>query len=80
MARSESPHRQIGRLIAGEAGDSEEEQRQPTQHGSEGQEPVNETHGTYLDALTGSTYSTLRDILFIVMHTDYYRLNSWRVL
>ena len=55
-AHSES-HRDMGRLAAEEEGDSEEEQRQMTQHSSDGQGPSNETHGTYLEALTGSTYS-----------------------
>jgi hypothetical protein len=52
-------HREMGRLAADEEGDSVEDQRQQTQHSLGGQGPTNETHGTYLEALTGSTYSAL---------------------
>ena len=78
-AHSES-HRDMGRLAAEEEGDSEEEQRQMTQHSSDGQGPSNETHGTYLEALTGSTYSTLLSTFFplffsslVALSTELYR-------
>ena len=71
----------MGRLAAEEEGDSEEEQRQMTQHSSDGQGPSNETHGTYLEALTGSTYSTLLSTFFplffsslVALNTELYRL------
>lgn len=51
--------REMGRLATEEEGDSEEEQRELTQRSSDGQGLANETHGTYLEALTGSTYSTV---------------------
>jgi hypothetical protein len=61
-------HREMGRLAAEEEGDSVEDQRQLTQHSSDGQGPTTETHGTYLEALTGSTYSTLYSTTFFFIY------------